>query len=223
MSLHITAYTPEGIIMASDSRVTLRHYRLAEGSEEPELVRVSADDSANKLLAVGAYAALSLSGYLNVDDEDLLSFAARFARHVSTQRRPIAEMAQALLESFRSYPELPEACFHLAGYDPGESLPCVYRIRLQERRAEPLDTSLPGFMYNGDTAVVDALLQDPESFDCDLQSLDGLRHFALDALQRTSDTLPPVDGLRTVGGPLDLLEIRPDGLRWLRRKPSNPL
>lgn len=216
MSLHITAYCPEGIVMASDSRVTLRRYR-READGALRLTGVETQDGANKLFAVNRYIALSLSGSLDIDGEDILSLVPRFIKSRADKCSDAEKAAELLLEYFGESGEAPDTCFHIAGYAPESGKKSICRVFLRGKRIERTDCSKPGMIYNGDTMFAETVMADPRRSpeQCSLQEL---AEAAEKIIRLTGQKLPLQDGVRTVGGPVDMLQIQPDGVRWLQCK-----
>lgn len=214
MSLHITAYSPQGIIMASDSRVTLRRYRREDGGLK--LMAVETQDDANKLYAVNSHIALSLSGSLDVNGEDMLEYIPRFIERCAGKCVSAEAAAVALLEFFGGGLTA-ETCFHVAGYEPSSGMPSVCRVLLRERRIERMSLIKPGIIYNGDIMVLRKVLKEQPDAE-PLGSLQSMAEFACELIRRTAAEMPLQDGVKTVGGPIDMLQIQPDGIHWLSRK-----
>lgn len=210
MSLHITVYGEKSIIMASDSRVTLRRYRREEGGSL-RLTGAETRDDGVKLFAVNDRVGLSLSGNLDFGGEDILQYIPRFIERRGADCPDAESAALALLESFRGGFGLPETCFHIAGCGKDGRV-SVCRVLLKERRIERMNCALPGLIYDGDVQIVKAMLSRGTEF---LASEAAAETFVREALARTGAELPLQDGVRTVGGPTALLRIDSSGLHGL--------
>ncbi len=166
-----------------------------------------------------------------VDDEDGYSIE-------------VDQVAAQLLDYFKQLPGPPDTDFHVCGYknDPatGKRLPYVYRVSVAAGQSvlmnSPGTVGDQGVLWGGEGDVMFRLIQqvyakrtvdDKDDYqalpspDIAFQyfTLQDAIDFAVFAVRTTADTIRFIaTRAKTVGGPIDVLVIKPSGAQWVARK-----
>ena len=133
-----------------------------------------------------------------------------------------------LLEYTKSLPKVPNTIFHACGYE--DEKPCLWRIFPKRDKVEKTDDK--PLIWDGEGDILARLLSPvnmrvPQGVGpalpdfpvaLNLFSLQDAVDFADYAIQTTIDTMRFQIRPKTVGGPVDLLVIKPDEALWLRKK-----
>lgn len=229
MALVVSVYVPSGIVMAADSRLIVR--RTEEREENGVKVRAEQhlvfSDNSNALVRLRRVP-LGVSFYDAgvINNEPTESHIYRFENEVLDEGDDIDAAADNLMSYFHErHPRL-SVGFHVAGY------------RVQGRTSEPVvlvghTTREPkvrrvnsgeqgdvqyGVVRAGDTTVANRLI-DPKHLPLfAAMPLQDAIDYAIHLIRTTIETLRFEPRFPTVGGPIDVLVIRPDGPRWIQRK-----
>ena len=122
--------------------------------------------------------------------------------------------------------------FFVAGYDKGDLVPKVNQIYIANGYIKPIDTSCPGAVWDGEITTLSKLVmpigikQNDGSY-VDMPNngiafsfftLQDAINFANYAVDVTIKTMAFETCAKTVGGPIDILAIKPDRAFWIQRK-----
>lgn len=212
MSLHITVYTDNYVVMGSDSR--------SSWIPDDESIPAHFEDTAEKLIKYNDYIGISFSGHLEILHENkvvkindhLLQF-----RNDNVGVNDIDILSNALLRSFDMYNQKPETYFHVAGYDKNKKSFVVYKIDVKNRHCNKLDTTINDGIYDGSVDVLNNMLRNNE-LNGDFSDLTKSIEFIKNAIIFTAEREIERHGIKTVGGPIDILAIKPTGAFWIQRK-----
>jgi hypothetical protein len=229
MSLVVTVFVPEGIVMAGDSRLTLAYQERKKDGEKPMTVehQVVLSDNAYKvevLERVGV--GVATFGASIIDNMPVTRYVWRFERTEVSQGETVLAVAQKLMHYFRTqFPDV-EVGFHVCGYRREEegSIPYVYFCHTT-KEAEPKRWNADeqgeikfGVIRSGDTHVADRLI-DPKSLPVfSAMPLQDAIDYAIYLISTTIETLRFEPKFPSVGGPIDVLVITPRGMRFVQRK-----
>lgn len=236
MSLVITMYVREGIVMAADSRLTLNNQQQV-GTNQVNQVAVGQSDSTYKLFCGPHDIGISTAGDASIEKVPISGYIESFiAEELSDAALSVDEVPQKLLDYFINLPGPPQTYFHVAGYKlVGEHREQhIWRVMVRERQVvrvnQPNDQ---GIVYNGETDILSRLVHKVAVLDKDdkVQSklpwypvpwayftLQDAIDFVVYAVGVTIDSLRFQPRAKTVGGPIDVLVIKPDGVQWIKRK-----
>lgn len=236
MSLVITVYTREGIVMAADSRLTLTFPRTLPGVP-PHTVSVTSSDSARKLFLTPDRIGISTFGAATINGAPIGGVIESFiVEHLKGKSLPPKETADALLAYFDGIGVSQATSFHIAGYRSGGVAldQEVVFADLARRSVTQLNpTGQQGANWGGEIDVFQRLLNDvalvgaPGTDPSPLPSfavpfefftLQDAIDFAGFAVRATIDTMRFQNREKTVGGPVDVLVITPDGAQWIAQK-----
>ncbi len=236
MSLVVTVYAREGIVMAADSRLTLTFQRTITG-QSPHTVSVTSSDSARKLFLTPHRVGISAFGVASVNGAPIAGVIESFiVEHLKGTALPPRETADALLAYFASVGVKQDSSFHVAGYRAtGSSLTQeVLFVSLAAGTLTQLNpTDQQGANWGGEIDIFQRLMNEVAlvgsggaaptpipSFGVPFQwfTLQDAIDFAHYAMRATIDTMRFQSREKTVGGPVDVLVITPDDARWIAQK-----
>lgn len=228
MSLVVTVYVPEGIVMAADSRLTLE-FDLPQAGGTNKRHSIPSSDSTYKVFLSPNRIGISTYGAASVGTTPIAPLVEAFmARGLHAAPD---EVANALLQHFRTLAGPPATRFHVAGYKDGEQQ--VLEADVAGNTVRPLNSGGPGASWGGEADTLSRLLSKVGALDqngglTNELALFGVafQHFTLQdavdfaayAIRATADTMRFQMRPQTVGGPIDALVVRPGEARWLRRK-----
>jgi hypothetical protein len=229
MSLIVTVYVPSGIVMAADSRMSaLRsEEREVEGKKTTIKQQIVLSDSAYWLLQLHKVSAgVALYDSAMIGSQPIESHVQRFETEVLEAGDDIDAVADKLMAYFREgYPGVP-AGFHVAGYrSQGKArVPVVlvgHTVRETQIRRVNLSDSGDlqyGVVRAGDVLVANRLIDKTQLPLFAAMPLQDAIDYAVHLIRTTIDTLRFEPRFPSVGGPIDVLVVRPDGLEWVQRK-----
>ncbi len=241
MSFVITVYVPSGIVMASDSRQSITIQRRDNsGREYPPIQTVSSDYVYKTYLLSGLNIGISTFGESLLGKVPMDFHLKEFEEENLTPKDDIESVANKLLNFFkRKFPDA-DTSFHIAGYGKkGKiSIPFVYHCNVKRSELKRLNYSqelnkvLFGASWGGEGDIIAEILQPAWTRDnsgkfiqvqkppiiWDAMPLQDAIDFAVYAVKTTIDTIRFQARLKTVGGPIDVLLITPEGARWIKRK-----
>lgn len=231
MSLVVTVYVPEGLVMAADSRLTLE-FQLAQAGGTPKHHSVPSSDSTYKVFLAPNRIGISAFGAAAVGTTPIAPLVEAFAaKELDASAKPPDEVANTLLHYFYALAGPPACRFHVAGYKDTEQQ--VFEVDVAGNTVKQMNTTGPGAAWGGEADALSRLLSKVGAIDQAGQltkelplfgvafqhfTLQDAIDFAVYAIRTTADTMRFQMRPQTVGGPIDALIIRPSEARWLRRK-----
>ncbi len=229
MSLVVTVYVPSGIVMAADSRMSvMRTEDVEEGGEKTRVrQQLVLSDSAYKVVElrkVGVGVSVYDAGIIN--NEPVESHVYRFEEEALNAGDDVAAVAAKFQQYFRENHANTAVGFHVAGYrlEGKASTPHVlvgHTTREPEiRRVNATDKGAVqyGVVRAGDVLVANRLI-DPKYLPLfAAMPLQDAIDYAIHLIRTTIDTLRFEPRFPSVGGPIDILVVKPDGIEWVQRK-----
>lgn len=216
--------------MAADSRMSgLFSSERNQDGEETQTVQqqIVLSDSANKVVAlpeVGAGVSLYDSAVINNQPAD--SYVNAFAEQELSAEDDVITVADRFLRYFMDrFPKV-NLGFHIAGYrvEGRASVPYVlvgHTMREPQVRrvnATENDRVQYGVVRAGDVLVANRLIDKKHLPLFAAMPLQDAVDYAVHLIRTTIDTLRFEPRFPSVGGPIDVLVIRPDGMEWVQRK-----
>lgn len=235
MSFIITVYTNEGIVMASDSRTTYTSYtKLPDGTMQAN-VGVQTTDTVYKTFLCNNGIGISTCGDADIVSGDyrvpMAGYIEKFILNSLENNDTIDKVSEKILNHFRQYKPIPNTTFVVAGYDPNTVNQRVNNVYIGRNEISPVDTSKNGVTWNGEMDVFqrlvmpvgikkeDVYLDLPNhSVAFNLFTLQDAINFAEYAIDVTIKTMAFQERVKTVGGPIDILVIKPGKSFWVKRK-----
>lgn len=239
MSLIITIHTREGIVMASDSRLTLNaEQNTPEGKKV--LLAAGMSDSNYKTFLAQDRIGVSTFGQAEIKGVPIGGYIESFIREHLKEKHTVTDFAKDLNSYFKAINPTPKCGFHIAGYEENKQglKQVVYRIspgkdsvkltNPENQNGEPTQ----GASWDGEGDILARLLtpvytkeangnykqlpqyQVPWQFFTLQDAID----FAVYAIRTTIDSVRFLPRPKTVGGPIDVLVIKPTEAVWISKK-----
>jgi hypothetical protein len=229
MSLVVTVYVPSGIVMAADSRMTVQRSDERVDGEQKTLVQqqLVLSDNAYKVVElsqIGVGIAIYDAGIINNQPAD--SHVHRFAEESVTGEDDVLTVADKFLEYFQANHPGVAVGYHIAGYRKEEPAKVPYVLvghtvrepGLRRVNADGEGNTQYGITRAGDTLVANRLI-DPKHLPLfTAMPLQDAVDYAAHLIRSTIDTMRFEPRFPSVGGPIDVLAVTPDGARWVQRK-----
>lgn len=236
MSFIITVYTNEGVVMASDSRTTYNNTKTTSDGVIEQRIGVQITDTTYKTFlcknGIGISTCGDASIVSGVNRIPIAGFIEKFILNEIENTDTVEKVSSKLLDRFRGYNPIPNTTFIVAGYDPDTVNQRVYSISVGRGELTPLDTSVSGVTWGGEIDVFQRLIypvgiKNNEGGYSDIPSYSvGYNFFTLQdaidfaeyAIDVTIKTMAFQERVKTVGGPIDILVIKPENSFWVKRK-----
>ena len=236
MSLIVTLYVPEGLVIAGDSRLTLNW--TTKINEVEQRHSVSASDSNTKVFTIKNKFGLGTFGAADIKGIPISGFINQFTEEKVTNDTTIDELPQLLLDFFGEQFGNPATNFYVIGYkiENGISTPHVYYVNVIGKNFNRVNFAngaiVNGANWGGETEVLVRILntvklkQDDQWIDLpdtpiawNFMTLQDAIDFAVYAVRTTIETMRFQQKEKTVGGPIDILVIKPNEVPfWIKRK-----
>jgi hypothetical protein len=236
MSLIITLHGQEGIVMASDSRLTLNNTETA-GTQTTVTVGVSQTDTNYKTFLGKGRIGISTFGAAMIQGVPISGYIESFLNENIADDTDIDTVPQLLVQYFQSTPAVPDAGFQVAGYKKvgNQTQQKIWRCFAANQTVQEVvpATQTIGAVWNGEQDVLTRILNQQiyisdgaggytlmPSFGVPFHTftLQDMIGFAVYAIRATADTMRFQLRAKTVGGPSDVLLIKPTEAIWISRK-----
>lgn len=236
MSLIITVYVREGIVMAADSRLTLNFTRTAH-SGETNILSITSSDSAKKLFLAPNNVGIATCGSADIGGVPIAGFIESFiVEKLKGHLLSAEQVANKLNVYFSALGVRPNTLFHVAGYAPVKETfeQTLFSVDPAAGLLSRLNfANQHSASWGGEIDVLQRLLNEVALIQPDGSTPVTLPHFgvpfdfftlqdAIDfafyGIRSTIDTLRFQAREKTVGGPIDVLVITPDDSYWIAQK-----
>ncbi len=233
MSFIITVYTNEGIIMASDSRTTYSNQTVLPNGEIRHNFGVQITDTTYKTFICNSRIGLSTCGDASINGTPIAGFIENFISQKVTDDDSVEAICDKVMEHFSQYDPVPATSFIVAGYNIDDQKQHICRVYIATKEIIPIiDTSIPGTLWDGEADILKRLvkfvgIKNEDGTYTDLPNysigfnfftLQDAINFAEYAVDVTIKTMSFQDCVKTVGGPIDILAIKPSGIFWIQHK-----
>ncbi len=240
MSLVIVTYVPEGLVLASDSRQSLNMEKKSKDGSLPERTNIVNSDSVHKTFVLKNHKI-----GINTFGQDLIkgvptsSYIKQFEETLS-EKDSIRTVPKKILKFFGSIDQNANIGFHLAGYakeikeeltksaKKEISTPHVYFLNIKQGKIvrKNYDDSqkcvLYGATWGGESDIIAGLLKigdkDVPQIVWGAMALQDAIDFSIFSISTTASTMRFLARPKTVGGPIDVLIITPEGTKWIQKK-----
>lgn len=248
MSVIVTVNVNEGIVMASDSRISITTPELInDGSDgNPKVIKESMmhfSDTTYKTFLMDGKIGISACGNATINSAPIAGYIESFIRENSGC--PIEDIPQKILDYFKKLAPGKNSTFFVAGYsmDNGKATQHVFRVNTAPsdgQEIEVSDTSVSGAAWDGVRDVASRLFTSlyikkttadgkadytkHSEYSLALQqfTLQDAIEFAEFVISATINSMKFQKRPKTVGGPIDILVIKPENAFWLQRKELHP-
>ncbi len=233
MSLVVTVNVREGIVMAADSRLTLNTQEPQRVGQQTVHLAVGMSDSNRKLFVTPNHVGISTFGQADIQGVPIAGFIDSFIAALPTTHGP-QQTAQDLLTNFRGINPALKTCFHVAGYDASTPpVQEVWIVEVQNNRIQKGNQpNQQGLAFGGEAEIVVRLLQpvavagtnntwqplSPVSIPINFFTIQDAIDFGVHLIRTTIDSFRFQSRPKTVGGPIDVLVIKPSSLEWVNQK-----
>jgi len=235
MSIIITTYVREGIVLSSDSRLSISNDAL-------KVKDVTQSDAVRKTFITKKSIGISTCGQADINGVPIAGYVDSFiGEEIGEEDLSVEILTKRLLSYFRNLKEDLNTIFHVAGYDTIENNGKTYRKqqvfrcyinqnRIQNRLAEAPGQ---GSIFDGYNRAIAKLinpvfLPDKEGKPANPVPFNGIAwsffnlQDAIDfnrfCIQTTIDLMRFEIIEKTVGGPVDILVITPENYLWVQKK-----
>ena len=214
MSFIIAVHVKEGIVLASDSRTTYTQ-TIQNNNITTVKIGTHTTDTTNKTFLCSNNIGISTCGDASLDGTPITGYIEAFIREQTT-------------------PVIPDTNFIVAGYHLENNIPSQQIIWLNVRSGEitPVDTTAQGARWDGETQTLSKIIQNTymrnqagteialgsTEVSWGLFTLQDAIDFAQYAVDVTIKTMHYSSVVETVGGPIDILVIKPDNAFWIQHK-----
>ena len=235
MSFVITMYVREGIVMASDSRLTLN---VTQKQDDKTIVHtaVGLSDSNYKTFLAPNNIGISTFGAADIKGVPIAGYIESFISEQLSNGIEVDDVPSRLLTYFSQFDPLPDAKFIVAGYKSqnGRYEQQVWLVEIasnQTKRVNP--PGQQGAQWGGEADILSRLIHRVGILDeqgsvrnplpyfqipWQFFTLQDAIDFCIFAVRSTIDAIRFQPRPKTVGGPIDVLVIKPDGAFWVQRK-----
>lgn len=235
MSFIITMYVREGIVMASDSRLTLNTEQKKDDKQVVQ-VAVGQSDSNYKTFLTPGNVGISTYGTAEIKGAPIAGYIDSFIIEQQMGDLDIDILPERLLAYFCQFQPPPATQFHVAGYKEtnGQKHQQVWHVDVGKNKVEQLNPpGKPGASWGGEADILARLIQpvgiiDPQGhvsqnlpyvpIPWQFFTLQDAIDFCIFAVRSTIDAIRFQPRPKTVGGPIDVLVIKPDKAFWVQRK-----
>ena len=232
MSFIITVYTNEGIVMASDSRITYNNTQTMPDGTIQKNIGVQITDTAYKTFICNSRIGLSACGDASINSAPIAGYIEDFISKNITEDSSVEEISQKILDYFSNCAPKLDANFFIAGYNKDDEKQYVSRVYTLKKQIVPEKTDIQGALWDGEKDILLRLVKNvgikqTDNTYSDLKQFNiGFNYFTLQdaidfaqyAVDSTIKTIFLQDRVKTVGGPIDILAIKPSGAFWIQRK-----
>lgn len=232
MSFIIAVHTFEGIIMASDSRTTFNTIIDNCDGTRDNIIGSQISDTTYKTFLCNSRIGISTCGASTINKIPITGYIEKFINEKITDDNNVEDVTRLLIEYFSKISKGLNTHFLVAGYNKDSSQPIIDKVYIREEAVEPVPTEIPGAIWDGEVMAFSKLilpsyrLEEDGSyspcFNYDINfycfTLQDAINFANYAVDVTIKTMAFGNCVKTVGGPIDILAIKPDGAFWVARK-----
>ena len=224
--------------MASDSRstfsssTTIPPLRKGDAASIVNYMGVHISDTSYKSFVTSSHVGITTCGGASIKGLPITGYIESFIREYDSA--DVETIANALLPYFKSIEPNLSSVFTVAGYKYVKEKQYeqrVYVINTQLGTVTALDTTLQGAHWEGETDVLIRLIQPlslkqpngildlPQyNIPWNFFTLQDAIEFAEYATKVTIDTMKFQERVKTVGGPIDILVLKPNSHQWIAHK-----
>ena len=241
MSLVITVYVPEAIVMASDSRQSLTITgQTPDGKKLPPVETIASDFTYKVFLLKKQRTGISIYGNALLGKVQMESHIKRLEEEKLNDGDTVDRVVDKLISYFKEkFPEA-DTAFHIAGFkkEKGISIPHVYACHIGRNEKNRVNFKsgdnkvMYGCSWGGQSDVIATILKPYQILGLDNKPISAPRFpiiydsmnvqdaidFAGYAVRTTIDTMKFQARAKNVGGSVDVLLLTPEEERWIQRK-----
>jgi len=231
MSFLIAVHVNEGIVLASDRRTTYTNTQEIDGKIVLR-IGVHATNSTDKTFICPNGAGISTCGDASLLRKPITGFIQEMIRTKIDVDRDVEDVPQIIIDYFNGFANVPNTTFVVAGYSKQKKKQFLYRVYVQSKEVEEIDTTGQGAIWEGEIQTLTRIIKDVaikaddgEYTDLPCEdilwqyfTLQDAVDFAKYAVETTIQTMRFKNVVKTVGGNVDILVITPDETKWLQKE-----
>jgi len=233
MSFIISVFVNEGIVLASDSRTTYSQTQIVD-NKIVNNIGLHTTDTADKIFLGNSRTGISACRDSSINGIPIARYINNYIRESINDDTDIDSVPHSILKYFRSFSPIPNTNFIVAGYKQSDNKleQRVYKVRVSNENIEKVDTTEQGATWDGEVITLTKLIQptaikgtDGKYIDLPyieipwkLFTLKDAIDFAKYAVDITINTMRHQLVSKTVGGPVDILLIKPNESLWIQKK-----
>ncbi|HCE45833.1 MAG TPA: hypothetical protein DET40_19995 [Lentisphaeria bacterium] len=234
MSLIVTIYVREGIVMASDSRIPGGMIKLGPNQTLP--VGAGEPDANFNTFLTNKNVGISVYGAGDINSIPIGTYVDSFVNHEANPKSlDVEQAADEIIPFFQKFKSPANIQFHVAGYKKSNDVmeQQVWEISVAEGRKRLLNqASHHGAAWGGETDILDRIFNqlydvDPDGNATEMadfripwshMSFDNAIDFAACAISTTETIMKFQPRPKSVGGSTDILTIAANGAKWVKKK-----
>jgi hypothetical protein len=229
MTLLVCVYVPNGIILAGDSRTTLtktNEISDATGKKMAETEKIVLSDTMYKVIKLSKVeVGIACYDSAYIDNNPIEFHIRSFEESEVNKDDDVEKIVKKLKKYFEgNFPGIPVG-FFIAGFTKvdAKSIPHVFLYHttkeINPKRANINQGKVVfGILRGGDTLIVDRLI-DPKFLPAfQAMTIQDAIDYAIYLIGTTIDTLKFEPRYTSVGGPIDVLLIEPENIKFIQRK-----
>jgi hypothetical protein len=237
VSLAICVFVREGIVMASDSRLSLNQTQEEEGDivQKRLILGISQTDSLYKTFLTKSRVGISSVGDASIGAFPISGYIESFINRKLSENDGPEDVAKKLLEYFKNdVKPVPKTIFIVAGYgcSSDNEIQQVWEVNISKDSTTIVNGSgTSGAHWAGEVDVLARLINDSfresnkqyikypqHPILWDFFTLQDAIDYSKYAIRTTIDTMRFHARPKTVGGSIDILVIKPNEAIWIQRK-----
>ena len=230
MSIILTAYVREGIVMAADSRLSLDITK-NNGQQIVQHLSLTHSDSVYKLFLAPNGVGISTCGAADIKGVPISGYVETFISEKINKQTKVDQTGIELLKYFKNFSPVPKTIFHVAGYQDKEQH--IYNVDVEQDKCDRINPPYDqGMSWSGDTEVIFRVIKEAKVFNNGVLissfpetaipyqffTLQDAIDMCVSLIRITIDMIKFQTRPKTVGGPIDVLVIKPSESIWVQRK-----
>lgn len=221
MTVQVSVYVPEGIVMATDSRLTVTY----DNKESGKVEKYTHSDNTQKLFLLRKRPiGISTAGEASINNIFLSQYLKKFEDDFIEPNDTLETIGIKLMTQLKQLITSQDFKLHLCGYE--NNTPYVYLIdKFGITRYNYSEDKIQyNVLWSGHAEAIANLLQGtyPAVINFYFMPLKDAIDFADFLVDLVIKFERFKDGLSTCGGPIDILVLTSDGAKFYRHKLLNP-
>jgi len=239
MSFIITLHVQEGIVMASDSRITYNsaYSSNKDSGKSPFDDSIALTDASYKTFRAGNSIGLSMFGMANIKGVAMRAYVEDFISEcIVADKTDIEEVPGLLVDYFNHMSDVPETGFHVAGFHThgNQRSMRAWRVYVASKKITPIvpQQQRRGAIWDGEQDILARLfhkelhIKNPGAeytpietyrIPFEMFTLQDAIDFAVYAIRITADTMRFQLRPNTVGGAINVLVIKQNESFWVQQ------
>lgn len=232
MSFIIALHIGDGLVMASDSRITYdTTTNNLDGSKTVER-GVHFSNSTPKTFLTSSNVGISYCGNSTINNKPITGYIESFIEEHKDE--DVDAIKDLIIPYFSGLERNLNTTFIVGGYKTEEGVlkQKLYRLNTSPANVEVLDTSTQGALWSGETDIMSRILRPVRLLTTDGKLVEMVNYpilwqyftlqdavdFARYAVKTTIDTMRFQRRVKTVGGAIDILVIKPTEVFWIEKR-----